>query len=84
MHGYYYTIKPVSGDILLNANLATSAFYEPKTVSAFLLDENTFQSESKQHEALIGVRVKITYARGKTADEKRADWEFEEGRIKTI
>jgi hypothetical protein len=84
MNGYFYTCKPAKGNILLNVSLATSAFYKNQTVHAFLQDENTFTSQAKRCEALIGVRVKITYARGKTQEEKDADWDYEPGRIKTI
>jgi eukaryotic translation initiation factor 2C len=84
LQGFFYTIKPTIGGIMLNVSFATSAFYEPILVSDFIRDENTFPNPAKRLEALVGVRVLIKYPRGKTKEERQADWDYEEGRIKTI
>lgn len=42
IRGYYYTVKPGMGNIILNFNLATSAFYQPIFVDEFLADKHTF------------------------------------------
>ncbi|KAF2122712.1 ribonuclease H-like domain-containing protein [Lophiotrema nucula] len=84
MDGYYHTVKPGQDKILLNVNYVTSAFYSEKLVSEFLLDTETFKSVSQRRDALIGVRVRITYGRGKSRPARDADHAFEEGRIKTI
>ncbi|KAF3037295.1 hypothetical protein E8E11_005057 [Didymella keratinophila] len=55
MHGYFYTVKPARGGVLLNVSFTTSAFYKPVLVSGFLRDNETFGSVQKTHEALIGL-----------------------------
>jgi eukaryotic translation initiation factor 2C len=61
LQGFFYTIKPTIGGIMLNVSFATSAFYEPILVSDFIGDEATFLglSQAKRLEALVGVRVLI-------------------------
>jgi eukaryotic translation initiation factor 2C len=38
VRGYYYTVKPGTGSIILNFNMATSAFFKPISVQTFLTD----------------------------------------------
>ena len=45
IRGYFYNVKPGMGNIIINFNLATSAFFRPILVSDFLSDRNTFAVE---------------------------------------
>ena len=49
------------GQILLNLNACTSAFYNPILVSEFLLDKNTFKIDDDRKSALEGLKVYLTY-----------------------
>jgi eukaryotic translation initiation factor 2C len=42
IRGYYYAVQPAIGSLLLNFNVATSAFFKPILVSEFLEDQRTF------------------------------------------
>lgn len=84
MQGYYYTIKPAKGGILLNINSGTSAFFVKQTVEEFLNDTFTFRDEQKRRDALEEVRVHIDYARGKDKDAQATDIADPENRFKTI
>ncbi|CAO2651958.1 Nn.00g002410.m01.CDS01 [Neocucurbitaria sp. VM-36] len=61
MRGYSYSIRPGMGQILLNLNACTSAFYHPILVSKFLLDNNSISGQDERLSALQGVRVHLTY-----------------------
>ncbi|KAF2658625.1 Piwi-domain-containing protein [Lophiostoma macrostomum CBS 122681] len=82
MRGYSYTIKPGMGKVLLNVNAKTSAFYNPLTVSEYLLDRNTFSNDYDRGRHLKGVRVYIMYTRGK--DDANSPLDKDQARIKTI
>lgn len=70
VRGYYYTAKPGMGNIILNFNLATSAFFKPILVSEFLADQETF--EGCRREVLVGLRVYVESERKPLAGE---DWD---------
>lgn len=66
--GFFWTIKPGMGEMLLNVNLATSAFYAPILVSDYLdrIDSHScnWGVRSTRYRGLKGVRVFIEYKRG--------------------
>ncbi|CAI6332683.1 unnamed protein product [Periconia digitata] len=68
IRGYYYNIKAGMGNIVLNFNLATSAFYRPILVSEFLDDPKTFAG--KQKAELKGLRVVLVAERRQSKDGK--------------
>jgi eukaryotic translation initiation factor 2C len=59
MRGYYYTIKPGMGCLLMNFNVATSAFFRPILVSEFLADNETFPSMEDRKALLSKLRVYV-------------------------
>ncbi|KAH7092068.1 Piwi domain-containing protein [Paraphoma chrysanthemicola] len=61
VRGYFYSVKPGQGQILLNLNSCTSAFYQPILVSDFLSDSSTWPSKEERCTQLRGVRVHLTY-----------------------
>ncbi|PVI04669.1 Piwi-domain-containing protein [Periconia macrospinosa] len=67
MRGYYYNIKEGMGNIILNFNLATSAFYRPILVSEFLADTRTFPQHKLENE-LKGLSVVLVAKRRETKD----------------
>lgn len=88
IRGYFYTIKPGMGKVLLNVNAATSAFYCPLRVDEFLRD-NTFPP-SEREAVLRNLRVYVELDRKvpKGADQKEKDHvaflNKRQNRIKTI
>lgn len=78
IRGYFYTIKPGLGRILLNVNSATSAFFRPIPLSRLLTDPD-FEQELPG--ILHGLRVRIGYNRGTTPD---SPLDKDEARIKRI
>lgn len=70
MRGYYYNIKEGMGNIILNFNLATSAFYRPILVSEFLSDTRTFRPD-KLHNELKSLRVVVVAQRKPSTDNKK-------------
>jgi eukaryotic translation initiation factor 2C len=83
LRGFTYSVKPAMGNILLNVVPATSAFWRPLLVSEVLQRGLiTFNSDEN---ALRGVRVYITYPRGKkSSKEQDSDINEQHSRIKTI
>ncbi|KAF2710115.1 Piwi-domain-containing protein [Pleomassaria siparia CBS 279.74] len=61
MRGYFYTIRPGMGTMLLSVNAATSAFYQPILVSEFMGDD-TFPSYERES-ALKTKKVYIVHTR---------------------
>ncbi|KAI4671213.1 uncharacterized protein J4E88_009246 [Alternaria novae-zelandiae] len=59
MRGYYYTIKPGMGCLLMNFNVATSAFFRPVLVSEFLADSETFPDLEERIALLSKLRVYV-------------------------
>jgi eukaryotic translation initiation factor 2C len=72
VRGYYYTVKPGTGCLILNFNLATSAFYKPILVSTFLDDGDTF--DGHQEDNLKGLRVYVVTERRRIPSEE-ADYD---------
>ena len=61
IRGYYYTVKPGMGNILMNFNVATSAFFQPVLVSEFLADTTTFSSRVQRVAFLSKLHVYVEY-----------------------
>ncbi|KAH7385933.1 Piwi domain-containing protein [Pyrenochaeta sp. MPI-SDFR-AT-0127] len=84
MRGYFYSIKPGMGQILLNLNACTSAFYQPVLVSHFLMDDCTMNSTAERESALRGLKVYLTYEPKHSGNEKRSGIEITEACTKSI
>ncbi|KAF1849347.1 Piwi-domain-containing protein [Cucurbitaria berberidis CBS 394.84] len=84
MRGYFYSIKPGMGQILLNLNACTSAFYQPVLVSKFLLDNNTIRDQEERLSVLRGLRVHLTYDPKHSGVEARSRAATIEAYMKTI
>ncbi|KAK3718502.1 hypothetical protein LTR37_005006 [Vermiconidia calcicola] len=68
--GYFTSIRPGSSRILLNVNVATSAFYRPVLVSElYRLVKTTFNAYGKPEGLLKGLSVRIAHERVKYDDE---------------
>ncbi|KAK7615550.1 ribonuclease H-like domain-containing protein [Phyllosticta paracitricarpa] len=76
-HGFSFTVKPAMGDVLLNVNSATSAFFHPRRVSDFIKYHSG--TPTRYDRLLLGVRVYVNY-RG----QPDADKDEPSNRIKTI
>jgi eukaryotic translation initiation factor 2C len=59
IRGYYYAVQPAIGSLLLNFNVATSAFFQPILVSEFLEDERTFGP--RRYDLLKRLRVYVEH-----------------------
>lgn len=71
VRGYFYSVKPGMGNIIVNFNIATSAFIRPLLVSEFLNDRITFTTT--QVEAVLKkLRVYVEYDRRSIDAEKTA------------
>jgi eukaryotic translation initiation factor 2C len=81
IRGYFYTVKPGMGEMLLNINACTSAFFRPKLVSQVLQDQSTFGAFGNREEALKGLRVYITYERNSKGSIDLNAMEFRTKRI---
>lgn len=81
--GYFYTIKPGMGNIILNFNIATSAFFRPILVSEFLEDRATF-TNGKAESLLKNMLVHIEFDRFYEDKEKMDKLNSEPSRMKTI
>ena len=62
IRGYFYNVKPGTGNIIVNFNLATSAFFRPILVSEFLDDRGTF-APNVAESVLKRLRVYVEYDR---------------------
>jgi eukaryotic translation initiation factor 2C len=71
VRGCYYTVKPGTGNIILNFNLATSALFTPITVDQFLADSTTFGG--RQEDNLIGLHVYVLTERCKVEGDNNFD-----------
>ncbi|PSN65856.1 Piwi-domain-containing protein [Corynespora cassiicola Philippines] len=63
IRGYFYTLKPGMHTLLLNFNVATSAFFKPILVSEFMADTATFGDEIQRRTILKRLKVFIEYDR---------------------
>jgi eukaryotic translation initiation factor 2C len=59
IRGYYYTVKPGMGNLLMNFNVATSAFFCPVRVDEFLKDESTWKNRMERISLLKRLRVYV-------------------------
>lgn len=59
IRGYYYAIKPGTGHLLMNFNVATSVFFRPILVKQFLDDGFTFDDRDTRMKILTKLRVHI-------------------------
>lgn len=84
MRGYFYSIKPTLGQVLLNLNACTSAFYQPILVSHFLLDSTTIKDRDERVSVLRGLRVHLTYDPKHYGKVKRSPAETTEAYMKSI
>jgi len=82
MRGYFYSLKPGNGAILLNVNAGCSAFYRETTVDEFLRDTATFKG-SGGYAALVGVQVEIVFGKANEAAREATARPLED-RIRTI
>ncbi|KAF1849518.1 Piwi-domain-containing protein [Cucurbitaria berberidis CBS 394.84] len=86
MRGYDYTVRPAMEKVLLNVNIATSAFFRPITVAEFL-EDRTF-AENEREKRIKRLRVYIVPDRQSVKDpddQKRVDnLNMPQNRIKTI
>ncbi|OAL44588.1 Piwi-domain-containing protein [Pyrenochaeta sp. DS3sAY3a] len=80
IRGYFYSIRPGMGNILLNLNSCTSAFYQPILVSQYLLDKGTFPYALEREASLRGLQVQLMYEPKGEGGEKRPESYY----IKTI
>ncbi|KAK7517215.1 ribonuclease H-like domain-containing protein [Phyllosticta citriasiana] len=76
-HGFSFTVKPAIGDVLLNVNSVTSAFFHPRRVSDFIICHSG--TPTRYDRLLLDVRVYVNY-RG----QPDADKDEPSNRIKTI
>jgi eukaryotic translation initiation factor 2C len=83
IRGYFYSVKPGMGNIIVNFNIATSAFFCPILVSEFLQDRATF-SPDKTASLLKRLRVLIEFDRVYESKEKMLKLNSEVSRMKTI
>jgi eukaryotic translation initiation factor 2C len=61
IRGYYYAVRPSVGNLLLNFNVATSAFFRPILVSEFLNDGSTFGKQGERLSLLMRLRVYVEH-----------------------
>lgn len=84
IRGYFYSIRPAMGHILLNLNACTSAFFQPTLVSKFLSDAFTFKSLEEREPVLRGLRVCLIYTPKHIASGEKSAATSIEARNKTI
>jgi eukaryotic translation initiation factor 2C len=84
IRGYFYSIRPGMGHILLNVNACTSAFLQPVTLDELMSVKNQKLFGKDYPSFLNGLRVYIDYTRGRTDKAKQSDMNKDESRIKKI
>jgi eukaryotic translation initiation factor 2C len=84
IRGYFYSIQPGMGDILLNVNACTSAFLKPVTLDVLLNNQSKTLFGRDWPSFLIGLRVYIDYSRGSKSKDKISAINKDESRIKKI
>ncbi|KAF2838403.1 hypothetical protein M501DRAFT_1032321 [Patellaria atrata CBS 101060] len=81
LRGYFTTLKPGMGEILLNVNTCMSAFYNTFLVSDFY---NNYPNPDRRQKALIGLRVYITIERKNEKGALDEMLNLDHRRVKTI
>jgi hypothetical protein len=84
IRGYFYSIRPGMGHILLNVNACTSVFLQPVTLDELMSVNNQKLFGKDCPSFLNGLRVYIDYTRGRTDKAKHSDMNKDESRIKKI
>jgi eukaryotic translation initiation factor 2C len=84
IRGYFYSIRPGMGHILLNVNACTSAFLQPVTLDVLLSEANKKLFGKDWPSFLTGLRVYIDYNRGRTSKAQNSSMNKDESRIKKI
>ena len=84
IRGYFYSIRPGMGHILLNVNACTSAFLQPVTLDVLMSTANQKLFGKDHPSFLTGLRVYIDYTRGDTEKAQSSDMNKDESRIKKI
>jgi hypothetical protein len=84
IRGYFYSIRPGMGHILLNVNACTSAFLQPVTVAELMSEDNTRLFGKDYPSFLTGLRCYIDYSRGRSSKAKMSSMNKDESRIKKI
>jgi eukaryotic translation initiation factor 2C len=82
IRGYYFSARPGMGSILLNVNACTSAFFLPVQLGELMRDSHHFGRDYPS--VLTGLRVYISYERGRTDKAKSSTINEEHSRIKRI
>lgn len=67
IRGYYHAVQPGIGTLLMNFNVATSAFFRPILVADFLKDRTTFESA---HERLANLKRLRVYVEHQHAEDR--------------
>jgi eukaryotic translation initiation factor 2C len=83
IRGYFYSVKPGMGNIILNFNIATSAVFRPITVDDFLNGNNTFDKSTVAH-ILRGKSVYLDRERQDSDPKKEAHLNSEDARYFNI
>jgi hypothetical protein len=83
VRGYFYSVKPGMGNIILNFNISTSAVFRPIIVADFLNGNNTFD-ENKVAHILCGKTVYIDRERHDPDPKKKAHFNSEDARYFNI
>ena len=78
VRGYFYNVKPGMGNVIVNFNLATSAFVRPMLICEFVNDR-TF-SPAEAQEVLKKLRVFVEYERYADNPDKTAHFNKESNR----
>lgn len=84
IRGYFYSIRPGMGHILLNVNACTSAFLQPVTLDVLMSTSSQKLFGKDYPSFLTGLRVYIDYTRGDTEKAQSSDMNKDESRIKKI
>jgi hypothetical protein len=82
IRGYYFSARPGMGNILLNVNACTSAFFMPIRLDALML--NGHQLGADYPSVLRGLRVCIRHRRGNTDKAKSSSINKKHSGVKTI
>jgi len=79
IRGYFYSVKPGMGNIVLNFNISTSAVFRPVNVADFVNDNHTFDKDMAA-KVLIGRNVYVDHDRIDPDPEKESHLNSEDSR----